>query len=280
MKTLSIGAAAVLASLPGAPTSHELVQPLRPYQAKQLTIDAVVAGKSRTFLFDTGEGVTMIAPTLARELGCEPWGQITGFRMTGGRLDLPRCDHVTFTIGAQRFAAASTIVDDPAGLDKNAPPIDGVVGLDLFAGRTITIAWASRRIIVAPATARTVSSGIEVPLRISRPSEGLALDVNLGVLTSRGLAWMELDSANAGPTIFVSPAMAPLFGLKTDTREPQTVRAELAQGAVIDGKARVFPDMIMDGNIGTQLLNDWDITLDLKAGRAWLRPARKKPTRG
>lgn len=50
---------------------------------------------------------------------------------------------------------------------------------------------------------------------------------------------------------------------------------QLARGVTLDGKARVFPGMIMDGNIGTQLLNEWDITLDLKNGRAWLNPSRK-----
>jgi hypothetical protein len=32
-------------------------------------------------------------------------------------------------------------------------------------------------------------------------------------------------------------------------------------------------NMIMDGNIGTRFLRDWDVTLDLARGYAWLSPA-------
>lgn len=81
---------------------------------------------------------------------------------------------------------------------------------------------------------------------------------------------MTLDSANAGPTVFVSPAMAPLFGLDADIRTPQPVRLDLGHGLTLDTQARVFADMIMDGNIGMQLLGDHLVTLDLAAGRAWM----------
>jgi hypothetical protein len=81
---------------------------------------------------------------------------------------------------------------------------------------------------------------------------------------------MELDSGNAGPTVFVSPDIAPLVGLRTDTREPQTVKLQIAPGVMFTGKARVFPNMIMDGNIGMQFLGNRDLTLDLRQGRAWV----------
>lgn len=48
-----------------------------------------------------------------------------------------------------------------------------------------------------------------------------------------------------------------------------TVRRGTAE---LKTRARVFPGMIMDGNIGMQLVRDRVITLDLKNGRAWLAP--------
>lgn len=80
---------------------------------------------------------------------------------------------------------------------------------------------------------------------------------------------MELDTGNGGPTIFISVSMAPEFGLNPATREPQDVTIRLG-GATLKTRARVFPKMIMDGNIGMQLVRDRVITLDLKTGRAWL----------
>jgi hypothetical protein len=32
--------------------------------------------------------------------------------------------------------------------------------------------------------------------------------------------------------------------------------------------------MTLDGDIGMQLMNDWDVTLDLPTGRGWLSPAK------
>lgn len=242
------------------------------FQGKQFTVDAKVGGVKRTFLFDTGEGITMISPGVARDIGCQPWGNITGFRMTGERLDVPRCDKVEFDFSGTRYVAPTTMVFDLGKVDPDTAKLDGAVGLDLFVGKIITIQFATRKVIIetAQSAATRVRQGIEVPVRLSRPSEGAALDVNIGVETSRGRAWMELDSGNAGPTIFVSPQIAPLLGLRADTLEPQAVTAKFAPGVIFVGKARVFPDMIMDGNIGMQLMGKRDLTLDLLLGRAWV----------
>lgn len=274
MKTLTM-LGALLGSLSAAwsPSGGEVV-PLSTYEGKQFTVEAVIAGKLRTFLFDTGEGLTMIDPALAEDVGCEPWGNITAFRMLGERLDTKRCDGVSFGIGAARYVAPSVIVYDLSEITgKGSPPLSGAIGLDLFAGRTITLDLPHRRVVVeTPASTRERLHGaVEVPLRLVRGDAG-SLDVNLGITTRRGMAWMELDTGNAGPTIFVSQSMAPLFGLDPATREPQEVSVRLG-AAELKTRARVFPGMIMDGNIGLQLVRDRAITLDLKAGRAWLAPA-------
>ena len=249
--------------------------PLEAHDTKQFAVQATVGGQARRFLFDTGEGLTMISPALAKAVGCEPWGNITAFRMLGERLDLKRCDDVTFGLGGRYIRAPSTIVYDLAEIaGKEAPPLDGAIGLDLFDGQTITLQFGARRVIVEDAASarRRARAGVEVPLRMDR-FDGAGIDVFLGVQTPRGLAWMTLDAGNAGPTIFVAPAIAPLLGLKADTKEPQQVEAVLGSGIVFRGKARVFPGMIMDGNLGLQLMRRWDVTLDLKKGRAWLAPA-------
>jgi len=265
--------AALFGTTAAAPVTDGEAVSLSLYQGKQFTVGAIVAGKPRTFLFDTGEGLTMISPALAQALGCDPWGNITAFRMLGERLDTKRCDGVSFGIGRDRYVAPSVIVYDLGEIaGKQATPVDGAVGLDLFAGRTITIDLARRQISLETSASlkRRLRGAVEVPLRLVTSDAG-GLDVNLGVTTPRGLAWMELDTGNAGPTIFVSPAMAPLFGLNPATRDPQDVTVHLGT-AELKTRARVFPGMIMDGNIGMQLVRDRTITLDLKAGRAWLAP--------
>ena len=249
--------------------------PLERYETKQFAVAATLAGQRRRFLFDTGEGLTMISPAVAQSVGCEPWGNLAAFRMLGERLDTKRCDDIRFDIAGMTRTAPSTLVYDLGEITgKDALPLDGAIGLDLFDGQVVTLQFGASRVIVEDerSAAHRRRSATEVPLRIER-FKGSGIDVFVGVETPRGKAWITLDSGNAGPTIFVAPAIAPLMGLRADTREPQPVEARIAPGVVFRGQARVFPGMIMDGNIGMQLMRAWDVTLDLKQGRAWMAPA-------
>jgi len=254
----------------------QTVLKLDPYGDKQLSLPVEIGGVTGRFLFDTGEGVTMISPAMAKAAGCRPWAHLTAFRMGGERLDAPRCDDFRLKTAIGELTTRSTLVYDLAEITgKDAPPLDGSLALDAFDGQAITLRLAAREVVIetpASLTARTARA-VPVPIRIVRGAEGTALDVNLGIPTSRGMAWMELDSANKGPTIFVSKALAPPFNLNPDTRDKQDVAFEVAPGVVFKGQARVFPDMTLDGDIGMQLMNDWDVTLDLATGRGWLSPA-------
>jgi hypothetical protein len=109
-----------------------------------------------TFLFDTGEGVTAISPELADRIGCRPWGRITGFRMTGERGGNPHCDDLTFEANGATLSVPSAITFDIMKLmgDDTLPHLDGVLGLDAFAGHTITIVPRSCIIIETPESLR------------------------------------------------------------------------------------------------------------------------------
>jgi hypothetical protein len=45
----------------------------------------------------------------------------------------------------------------------------------------------------------------------------------------------------------------------------------IAGGIPVEGPTRVNETLTMDGNIGVRFLINWDLTLDLAKGRAWLR---------
>jgi hypothetical protein len=112
---------------------------LEPYLGTALTIWAEVNGHAGLFLFDTGEGVSTISSDFAKTIGCIPWGRITGFRMTGGRLDFPRCDNIQFkTAGETLTAPIAGRFDIMSLLPADAPHLDGSLGLDILAGRAIT----------------------------------------------------------------------------------------------------------------------------------------------
>ena len=73
-----------------------------------MTMKASVNGKQGLFMFDTGGGISYIDPAFAHSIGCEPWGQITGFMLTGQRLDMPRCDGLKFDVAGRNLVSSET----------------------------------------------------------------------------------------------------------------------------------------------------------------------------
>jgi Aspartyl protease len=244
--------------------------PLEPYLKAQAVVHAVVNGQRGTFMFDTGEGVSSISPEFAAKIGCEPWGRISGFRMSGERLDNKHCDNITFDLAGYKLVAPLvSTVDIMKFLGPGVPPIDGSIGLDLFAHRTITIIPQRAIVLENPSSlAARVKMEHELPIRVVRDVEGIALSVDGAVRTPKGLAWMELDTGNGG-SLVIANHIAPLLGLPTDLTTPRLGRFELANGIEVEATIRTR-DLIMDGNIGEQFLDKWTLTLDLEHGRAWL----------
>ena len=260
-------------ALPAQATAPIAVIHFDPYPLGEhlLTVRASIRGHAGTFLFDTGEGVTMISPSVAHAIGCTPWGQVAAFRMRGDRIDSPHCDGIPIEIETQHLTAPSVLVFDIMQfLPPHAQALDGSIGLDLFAGHAVTFALSQNELIVESprSLAARLGHATEVPLRIVRDAQGLALTADIGVDTPDGTAWMELDSGSGGIT--VSKAIAPLLKLDPGSTAAQPVSFTIGKNAVVDGRARVMDRMIMDGNIGASFLAKWNVTLDLAAGRAWI----------
>jgi len=235
-----------------------------------MTLKASVNGKRGLFMFDTGGGVSYIDPAFARSIGCEPWGQISGFMLTGQRLDMPRCDGLKFDVAGRNLAAPTAgVFDIGKFMPPDAPHIDGSIGLDVFAGQTVTLSLASKQLTVesSKTLAARIKNGKEVPIRLVREVEGVALSVVIGVSTSKGMAWMELDSGNGGPHV-IGKHLAPIMNLDPEKKEAQETSFQIAGGIKVEGPVRVNPTLVMDGNIGTRFLINWDLTLDLARGRA------------
>jgi hypothetical protein len=245
---------------------------LDPYLKMQATVTATVAGHTGTFLFDTGEGTSSISPDFAKTIGCRPWGRMTGFRMNGERLDSSHCDYLVFTLDDQSFVANTAIVlDIMEFMGPDVPHLDGAIGLDMFYGHAITILPRKELIVESDASLATrVAHARELPVRLVLDAEGVSVSIDGAVPTPAGIAWFELDSGNGG-SLVVANHIAPLLGLPVDAGTPIQSGFSLANGIRVEGKIRTR-DLIMDGNIGAQFLNQWALTLDLRHNRAWLAP--------
>jgi hypothetical protein len=73
------------------------------------------------------------------------------------------------------------------------PPVDGSLGLDIFAHRTITIVPRTAIVLETPSSlAARTKTARELPIRMLRDVEGIALSVDGAVRTSeasRGWNW-------------------------------------------------------------------------------------------
>lgn len=153
--------------------------------------------------------------------------------------------------------------------------LDGLIALNLFENRTVTIDFAAGRLVLESPGSRAarVAGMLPLPVRISREVGGLALAVLAGVPTAKGQLWMELDSGNGG-TVLVSKPVAGLVGMDGAQDGKQAADFTVV-GDVRATTADAFaPDMTIDGNLGMPFLRNWIVTLDLAQGKAWLgRPS-------
>lgn len=267
----------VAAAVTAAPVATLRLEPYRRSVAVRVTAN----GKPGLFAFDTAGGHTIASPEFAAAAGCKPWGELAGFTMTGTRLAMPRCDGLRFQVDGHALASPVAGVMQVAPLlAKDAEPIEGLLALDVFAGQTITMDFAGGKLYVESpeSAAQRIAGARELPIRLAREAQGLALAVNVEIPTAQGIARFELDSGNGG-TLLVSKAYAPLFGLDPEAGDPRPGTIRLAPGIEAHGLVLV-KDMNIDGNLGMPFLKDWIVTLDLAAGRMWLQPTRATPPPG
>ena len=69
-------------------SNKSVVIPLSLYLDAIPSIRVKVGDQDELFLFDTAGGITVITPQTAEAIGHRPWGQITGYRMRGDRVDI------------------------------------------------------------------------------------------------------------------------------------------------------------------------------------------------
>jgi Aspartyl protease len=252
-----------------------LVVPLESYGESQKTIRAKINGHEGVFLFDSGGGVTIVTPEFAEAIGRKPWGKIVGFRMTGQRVDMGRCEEVTLDIaGLRQHLPIIGVFDLMSLCPPGAAKLDGLLALDAFANKSISIDLSNQRIVIETpeSLAARINGATEEPVRVVRDAEGLALTLDAAVKTPNGTAWMELDTGNDGD-IVVADWLAGEFGLDPTKQETRPIQFQLANGLKGEEPGRAH-DLIMDGNLGSQVLRNWILTFDLPHGRAWLRPTQ------
>lgn len=235
------------------------------YVGNFATLDVEIGGQRARMLFDTGAGVTSITPAFARRIGCAPHGALTGFRVSGERVALQKCEQVRLAIGRRHTVRDLGVFDLATVLPADLPPLDGVVGLDAFDSAELTLRLADRAIDVGPRQGRGWREG---QVRVQREMAGLGVSVFTRVEAYNGSLWMLLDSGNVGPALLSPGALTQL----NTTSPPNSL--SIAGAGMHDVQTEQLTSSIYDGNLGWTLMRDFEIALDLLHNRIWWRPAQ------
>ena len=232
-------------------------------------VHITVKGKPGDFLFDTGGGVTLVTEEFSKGVECKYWGRSTGYNMFGKRGDGPHCDDVQLMAGNAALAPVNIGKIDFGGQFPGDKDPDGLLSLDAFDGKAITIDQKAATLTIE--TDRSLKKRIgtmnEFPLRVSRDCSGRCLSAFLGVKTPDGMTWLNIDTG-AGGVSLIAKEYAASFNLDPEKKEQQ-LNFQLSPGIVIGGPVFVT-DMIMDGNLGQPFLSRYVVTIDLQRGRIWI----------
>lgn len=257
----------------GSARTHDREVQFSPYVGKLKTLRMVIARREVTMLFDTGAGHTLITPRLANELGCTPFGADIAHRMNGDTVTFSRCAPLQFRLGPIAGEREFAVFDLQAVLPEGLPHLDGVVGLDIFDQRTITL-LSGQRGIRFPSSAEVAGLGRPGVLRLGREGSGASLTAFALADTPRGNAWLLIDSGNlAGTRLhqWVFDALSVSGGAPAD-RHQLAIRG--ARSIPVDPS--MVERLIYDGALGIDYIDDFDLTLDLARSRIWWNQATSR----
>ncbi len=252
------------------------------------TVEVQVGKEAMPFLWDTGGGITLFTPKVAQEMGCTPFGQLTGYRMRGEAVKFPRCNDASFRLGEVVFKAQTVGVFDLMAL---VPPgweeIGGLIALSSFEDQPLTIDLANDKVIVENAStlAQRTQDMSPIDMKMVKQASGFSTVVLAKANSPGGELWIELDSGSTGPLI-LAPHAAKMLGV--DLEDPaqaqridsdkgptiwkvKNVTLDMGPAGKIDTPATVM-DLIYDANMGAPLMARYLWTMDMQTNRLWVSP--------
>ena len=221
-------------------------------------------------------------------MGCQPFGQATGFRAEGEKVAFARCGPVDLAVGGYRVHDEVGVFDLMAmirkqveqarkqGKDVPMPPaLGGMIALASFRHRAVTLDYAHDRIVVETAQSlhARVASMRRLNVRIATlPSGGM--EVFVQAKANQGTLWLQLDSGNNGPTFLAPHALAQL-GIAVPPGSQKKLDLNLTDFGSMPATVK-RRSMIYDGQLGLALMRKLVITLDLENGRAWAKRVERE----
>lgn len=234
-------------------------------------VDAIVNGQPARFLLDTGASVCILSPRLATSLGLQPSGRRDSFIDAAGRSSQSggtvRLD--SLVLGSTHLGSVGAVIFDSPIFHNTG--IDGAIGLNVFAGRLLTIDYANHRVIISEGSLPP-QDGRDILALTLGPGGGFAIPIRVGGVA----ASIELDTGASGALILpLEPGRFPGVGPSVPYTFTQTwtdsigIRAayltkDLSIGRhVIRRPAALLANRRPGALFGSELLEYFVITLDI-----------------
>ena len=242
---------------------------------KTPTVEVIIGGKTRTFYFDSGGGLSGISPALAKEIGCTPVGEMVGYDAGGRKFTGPRCEDITLNIGGFTLTRDVGVFDPNQFFPDAKGQLDGSIALDAFDSQALTMDLTGNRLIVETEKSLKKRTRQMKPLtaRVSREIGGATLDIFIAAQTPNGRIWMLADTGNTNKMLF-TPAAEKQLGINFDDaigeKRIKPVKINLINLGEVEMESRERV-MIYDGMLNYDLLAKMILTTDFRTGRIWGR---------
>ena len=238
-----------------------------------------VDGEPIWVIFDTGSGITGIGPKTAEAIGCESFGRMVGFRMSGEALSVPWCGRPDVDVAGVKSDEMVMFFDVGSVLPDDWPEVDGILSLAAYQDQVVTLDWSENLVIFeSPDSLQERTKGL-TPGRIHQQREvsGYGLSLFLEVEAEPQPLRVLLDSGNVAGTI-LAPHAFEILGVEppappTDNSTSETVTMDfVVSGTMINPQEVFVEEIIYDGNFGTAFLNGHVITFDIASSQVWIVP--------
>jgi predicted aspartyl protease len=257
-----------------------------------VTIPVEINNTPATFLVDTGAERTVVDSAFARQLGLK----LSEAVLLQGDYSTNEGNAVTakqVRIGRNLWSDVPLVTQDLSALSRMlAAAISGVLGTDLLESVIVRISYASGTAQVVAAIPRPASlmplkkvrKAYFVPVKIGPSTFEMLLDTGTNMTALSSHAWHTLPSSwkptslieglqsSGGPPgslIACVPALQ-LGGIEVK----ETVLRDHPLRVIMTSRAGIFADPAFAGILGGDILERFEVTLDLQHDSMYLKPDR------
>ncbi|MGH3448009.1 MAG: retropepsin-like aspartic protease [Nocardioidaceae bacterium] len=246
-------------------------------------------GKEGRFLLDSGAGLTVVASAVAGRLGLRPTGEsFTGRRMSGQSVTAPLSSLPSLSVADVEVSDLTVGVAD-MGPTEGDEGFDGILGLGTLRDWVVTVD-PFKAIVLLQQALEMAPGDMEIPVCVERQEPSVCLFTDLQLSTGR-VVQVEIDTGSGA--LILDDRYLGDCGVEPGQDEIETLvdtdetgfeyvrrfatakgRVQLAgQPATVQSSPRtMFQDIIHDGLLGTDFLDRFTYSFDVRGQRLVLRP--------